>query len=92
LRRGKIYSRFVIATVNGREVVSPLVSMPEAKFKVLEEVKARELNRLKRANFHLALGVFYALEGISAEAEREFQILVDNNPQSSFAQRLLRII
>ena len=66
--------------------------MTEAKFKVLEEVKARELNRLKRANSHLALGVFYAQEGMATEADREFQFLVDNNPQSSIAQRLLRII
>lgn len=66
--------------------------MPEAKFKVLEELKARELNRLKSENSHLLLGVFYALEGMAAESEREFQILVDNNPQSSIAQRLIRII
>jgi hypothetical protein len=92
LRRGKVYSWVVIATVNGGEIVSPPVSMPEAKFKVLEEVKARELNRLKRANSHLALGVFYALEGMSAEAEKEFQILADNNSHSLVAQRLLRII
>src|SRR5262249_14996297 len=92
LQRGKIYSWVVIATVNGREVVSPPVSMPEAKFKVLEEVKANGLNRLKRANSHLALGVFYALEGMATEAEREFQILGDNNPHSPIAQRLLRII
>jgi len=70
LRCGKAYSWVVIATVNGREVVSPLASMPEAKFKVLEEMKARELNRLKRANSHLALGFFYAREGMVAEAER----------------------
>jgi hypothetical protein len=92
LRRGKIYSWVVIATINGREVVSPPVSMPEAKFKVLEEGKARELNRLKRANSHLALGVFYAREGMIVEAEKEFQILVDDNPQSPIAQRPLRII
>jgi hypothetical protein len=66
--------------------------MPETKFKVLEEVKARELNPLKRANSHLALGVFYTLEGMAAEVEREFQILDDNNSHSPIAQRLLRII
>ena len=92
LQRGKIYSWVVIAVVNGEEVVSPPVSMPEAKFKVLEEEKARDLNRLKRANSHLALGIFYAREGMTTEAKEEFQTLVDNNPQSSVAQRLLRII
>jgi hypothetical protein len=65
----EIYSWVVIATVNGREVISPPVSMPEAKFKVLEEVKAIQLSRLKGANSHLALGVFYALEGMAAEAK-----------------------
>jgi hypothetical protein len=34
----------------------------------------------------------YALEGMAAEAEREFQILVDSNPQSSIAQGRPRII
>jgi hypothetical protein len=92
MRCGKVYSWVVIATVNGGEVVSPPVAMPEAKFKVLEDVKARELNRLKRANSHLALGVFYAREGMAAEAGKEFQILIDNNSQSYIARRLVRII
>jgi hypothetical protein len=92
LRRGKVYSWIVIATVNGREVVSPPVSMPEVKFKVLEEKKARELNLLKNASSRLALGVYYAREGMLAEAEREFQILVEGNPQSPTVQRLLRVI
>jgi len=92
LQRGKIYSWVVIASINGREVVSPPVSMPEAKFKVMQEVKAHELNRLKSANSHLVLGVFYAMEGMASEAEREFQILLDKNPSSPIAQKLLRMI
>lgn len=92
LKRGKVYSWIVIATVNGKEIVSPLVSMPEARFKVLEEERARELNMLKRFNSQLALGVFYAREGMLAEAGQQFQILVDKNPQSPIAKRLLRII
>jgi len=66
--------------------------MPEAKFKVLEEEKARELTHLKRASSHLALGVFYAREGMAAEDEKDFQILVDSNPQSSIPQMLPRTI
>lgn len=66
--------------------------MPEAKFKVLEEAKARELNRLKVTNSHLALGVFYALEGMLTEAMREFQILADNNPNSQIVTRPLGAI
>lgn len=92
LPRGKVYSWIVIAIVNGKEIVSPLVSMPEAKFKVLEEEKARELNEVKRTNSHLMLGVFFAREGMLAEARQAFQNLADNNPQSPIAQRLLDLI
>jgi hypothetical protein len=63
------------------------------KFKVLEAAKARQLRSLKsRANSHLALGVFYALEGILDEAEREFQLLVNDNPDSPIAAKLLRTV
>ncbi|MGE0128936.1 MAG: tetratricopeptide repeat protein [Blastocatellales bacterium] len=92
LQRGKVYSWLVIAIVNGKEIVSPLVSMPEAKFKVLGPEKMRELSLVKRANSQLALGVFYAREGMLAEAERAFQNLADNNPQSPTAERLLSTI
>jgi hypothetical protein len=92
LPRGKVYTWIVIAIVNGKEIVSPLVSMPEAKFKVLEVEKAHELNLVKRANSHLMLGVFYAREGMLAEARQAFQNLVNNNPQSPIAQRLLSLI
>jgi hypothetical protein len=92
LRRGKVYSWIVIATVDGKEVVSPSVSTPEVKFKVLEEERARELSLLKRVNSRLALGVFYSREGMLAEAEREFQILVESNPQLPMVKRLTRII
>ncbi|MEP7338469.1 MAG: zf-HC2 domain-containing protein [Acidobacteriota bacterium] len=92
LPRGKVYSWIVISIVNGKEIVSPLVSMPEAKFKVLEEEKARELNLVKRANSHLTLGVFYAREGMLAEAREAFQNLADDNPQSPIAKRLLGLI
>jgi hypothetical protein len=41
---------------------------------------------------HLALGVFYAREGMLAEAEREFQVLVNDNPGSQIAASLLRAV
>jgi len=52
-----------------------------------------ELDNLKiRSQSHLALGVFYAREGMIAEAEREFQILVQKNPHSRVAIKLLKNI
>lgn len=93
LKRGRIYSWAVTATVNGKEVTSPGASGPEVKFKILEEEKARELRLLKKGRrSHLALGVYYANAGMVAEAEREFQALANENPSSPIATKLLRTV
>jgi len=92
LKRGEIYAWSVVAIVDGKEMVSPGPSSPEMKFQILSIKKLPELNRLKKTRSHLALGVFYAREGMTAEAEREFQILVQGNPRSKIAEKLLKEI
>jgi hypothetical protein len=93
LRRGVIYSWAVIAIINGQTVTSPAPTEPEMKFKILEASKMRQLEQLRVRGFsHLALGVFYAREGMLAEAEREFQLLVKDNPASQIAASLLRAV
>jgi hypothetical protein len=93
LRRGVIYSWAVTAIVNGQPVTSPAPTAQEMKFKILDVSKMRQLDQLKRgALSHLALGVFYAREGMLAEAEREFQALVNDNPDSQIAASLLRAV
>jgi predicted anti-sigma-YlaC factor YlaD len=93
LKRGRVYSWAVTATVNGQEITSPGASAPEWKFKILDESKARELAALKRRpQSHLALGIFYANAGMTAEAERELQMLALENPRSPIADRLLRAV
>jgi predicted anti-sigma-YlaC factor YlaD len=93
LRRGVIYSWAVTANVNGQSVTSPTPTAPEMKFKILEASKTRQLEQLRGRGFsHLALGVFYAREGMLAEAEREFQVLVNDNPDSQIAANLLRAV
>lgn len=93
LKRGVIYAWAVTAIINGQPVVSPAPTVPEMKFKVLETTKIRQLEQLRRRAFsHLALGVFYAREGMLAEAEREFQILVKDNPDSQIAASLLSAV
>jgi hypothetical protein len=92
LKRGEIYAWEVEATVNGKKIISPGTSAPQMKFKILSAVSAQELGQLKSARSHLALGVFYAREGMIAEAEREFQSLVRENPRSPVASRLLNQI
>jgi len=93
LKRGVIYSWAVTAIVNGQNVTSPAPTAPEMKFKILEASKMRQLEQLRGRGFsHLALGVFYAREGMLADAEREFQVLVNDNPDSQIAANLLRAV
>jgi hypothetical protein len=82
LRRGQIFSWVVTALVDGKEIVSPSASVPEVKFAILSGNDLNELNQLKKSDSHLALGIFYARVGLVTEAEREFQKLIQLNPQS----------
>jgi len=90
LRRGQIFSWVVTAMVDGKKVVSPSASAPETKFAVLSTSDFQELSGLKKSNSHLALGVFYARVGLLNEAEREFESLVELNPQSELTRKLLQ--
>src|ERR1043165_167550 len=92
LRRGQILSWVVTALVDGKKVVSPAASAPEIKFAVLSTADFQELNRLKKSNSHLALGVFYARVGLLNEAEREFEGLVELNPHSELSRKLLQSV
>ena len=92
LQRGKTYFWEVTARKDDREVTSPIAPAPRAKFKVLEESKVEEINLLEkeRPNSHLVLGLIYARAGLLDDAEREFRLLVNANPRSRVAGKLLR--
>ena len=92
LKRGEIYVWEVEATVDGKKIVSLGTSAPQMKFKILSVSSAQELEQLKKARSHLALAIFYAREGMVVEAEREFQILIRDNPSSQVLKKLLRKI
>jgi hypothetical protein len=92
VRRGQTFSWVVTAVVDGKKVVSPSASAPEIKFAVLSTADFKELSRLKKSNSHLALGVFYARVGLLNEAEREFESLVELNPQSELPRKLLQSV
>ncbi|HZS45961.1 MAG TPA: zf-HC2 domain-containing protein [Blastocatellia bacterium] len=93
LKRGGIYSWQVVATVNGKEIVSPRPPTAEARFKVLDRESLDQLNQLKQATqSHLALGVFYAHLGLIPEAEKELEALVRENPDSPIALKLLHSV
>lgn len=92
LKRGEIYAWQVEATVDGKKVFAPGTSATQMKFKILSASSALELQHLKQVRSHLALGVFYAREGMVADAEREFQILVRDNPRLPVLKKLLKTI
>jgi hypothetical protein len=94
LRRGDTYV-WKVTTLRGEEaIVSPAPPAPEARFKVLAETEAAELERARRLHpdSHLVLGVLYARAGLMSEAEKEFRALVESNPGSTVAQSLLRSV
>jgi hypothetical protein len=94
LRRGEVYVWQVTATRNGREITSPSAPMPEARFKILEQAKASELQRLakERPDAHLILGTIYAHNGLLDEAEREFQKAINKNQNADSAKKLLQSV
>jgi len=88
LKRGGIYT-WTIRAVNKEGEASSLIS--QGKFKVLSQDKVRELNQLRTGPpSHFALGLFYAREGMIADAELEFGILVKENPDSAVLKKLLK--
>lgn len=90
LKRGEVFTWSVIAMIDDKEIISPGPSSPEMKFKVLSVKSFEQLRKLKASGSHLALGVFYAREGLHDEARGEFQILLRENPTSDLAKKLLK--
>jgi hypothetical protein len=92
LPRGNVYSWQVKAMKDGQEISSPRPPAPQAKFRVLDQTKANELDNARRAHpsSHLTLGLLYADAGLLREAEQEFRVLQKENPNSELARNLLR--
>lgn len=94
LSRGNVYSWQVKAIKDGQEITSPRPPAPQAKFRVLDQAKANELARAKRAygSSHLTLALLYADAGLLKEAEQELRLVQRSNPNSDLARKLLRQI
>ena len=92
LPQGHVYSWQVKAMKDGQEITSPRPPAPQAKFRVLDQAKANELENARRAypSSHLTLGMLYADAGLLREAEQEFRLLQKANPNSGLARNLLR--
>jgi anti-sigma factor RsiW len=94
LPRGRVYSWQVKAIKDGQETTVPRPPAPQAKFRVLDQAKANELARAKRAygSSHLTLALLYAEAGLLKEAEQELRTLRRTNPNSDIVRNLLRQI
>jgi hypothetical protein len=94
LQPGKIYSWEVMAVKDNQEIRSPVAPAPRAQFKIVEAGQLNEIASVlnERPRSHLALGVLYARAGLLTEAESEFRALLNDNPQSKVAKRLLRTV
>ena len=62
------------------------------EIQVLDDERMKELNQLEASQSHLALGIFYAREGMIDKAEREFQTLANDNPHSTLTKTFLKEI
>jgi hypothetical protein len=91
---GGTYSWQVTVVKDGKQFVSPVLPLPPARFKILDEGRVRELEQAKKAyaNSHLALAALYAEAGLRDEAEAELRALLKDNPQSRVVRNLLRDI
>jgi hypothetical protein len=94
LKRGTIYVWQVTAKKDGREITAPAAPMPEARFKILEQAKTNEMQRIAKESpdSHLILGTIYAHNGLLDEAEHEFQMAIDKNQDADKARKLLQSV
>ncbi len=92
LKRGELYSWSAVASLDGREVVSPNSSSSEIKFKILSENELAQYQHLKQTGSHLALGIFCARVGLVSEARKELAELLRLNPKSKLVKKLLRSV
>jgi hypothetical protein len=79
---------------NGRAITSPAAPLPEARFKIVEQAKINQLQRLakERGDSHLILGILYAHNGLLDEAEGELQIAIHQNQEADTAKKLLQSV
>jgi predicted anti-sigma-YlaC factor YlaD len=90
LQRGAVYTWAVGAVRQGKEVIAPVITQPEARFKLISEAQFTELQRLQKTQSQFALGLFYTHAGMLAEAEQCFQRLLAENPRSPVLENALR--
>lgn len=91
LERGRVYVWQVTARRGAESFTAPAPPAPWAKFKVLEEERARALDRVAREQpeSHLLLGILYAQEGARVEAIGHLDKVQTTDRHFDMAQRTL---
>lgn len=95
LKRGQAYLWQVTAQLSeGKSVTAPNPPNPEAKFRVLDQKRADELEQFQNAHpeSHVALGVLYAQAGLLEQGEHELAQILETDPDYRLAQNLLKSI
>ena len=92
LPRGKVFQWVVIAVVNDNEIIAPGPAEPEMRFALLSATDKKELDTINASHSNLARGVFLARTGLVAEAQIEFERLVQQNPNSILVRKLLKSV
>jgi anti-sigma factor RsiW len=92
LRRGWTYLWQVTATRNGAQITAPAPEAGDAKFKVLDQALADEIDQARKtyAGQHLIPGLLYARAGLLDEAVQELKALSAANPQAKEVKSLLK--
>jgi hypothetical protein len=91
LPRGRVYIWQVTAIKDGKEVTSHVLPAPPAKFRVLDQVQANEIEQAMGVSppSHFTLGVLYANAGLLNQAEKEFRLLAAANRNNPLIPKLL---
>lgn len=91
LTRGETYRWQLVAKVDGREQVYPPPPAREARFRVVDESLAMQIEDARRrlGSSHLAMAVLYARSGLMYEARTELEALRSANPRAELPRALL---
>jgi hypothetical protein len=95
LKRGQVYQWQVTAVMgDGKSVIAPSFPQPKAKFRVVDEAKANELEQFRQTHpeAHLVLGILSAQAGLVKSGEQELAQVPGNSRDYDLAQALLRSV
>ena len=92
LPRGAIYAWQLTETRGDTEVTAPVPPEPPARFKVIDDGPAAELDAARKSGSHLDAALVYAREGIVDRALAEMRLAAQENPDSAEIRRAIETL